>query len=360
MISYKPNIFKNKTILVTGGTGTLGRNFIKFALQNLNFKKIIVYSRDEQKHFKMKNLMSSRKLRFFLGDIRDYERLLFAMKGVDFVVHAAANKHVRLAEYNPMECIKTNVLGTENVVKAAIETNVSHALLISSDKAVSSINLYGSTKSLAEKLFVNANNLIGNRDLRFSVARYGNVAGSEGSVLQLYNNLYANKKKLPLTDKEMTRFWVTIDQCINFIFGCFSRMQGGEIFIPKLPSIRIKDLIKSFGKEYEIIGLQGNEKIDEIMFSLEESSEIIEFDNFFILPPLLEFFIGRISGKDKNLTQKIIKNKFMKTNHHEVGQKLKERYRYSSGSNTFLTIKEISAINNKIINSIEKKDFLFF
>ncbi len=360
MISYKPNIFKNKTILVTGGTGTLGRNFIRFALENLNFKKIIVYSRDEQKHFKMKNLMNSRKLRFFLGDVRDYERLSFAMKGVDFVVHAAANKHVRLAEYNPMECIKTNVLGTENVVKASIDTNVSHALLISSDKAVNSINLYGSTKSLAEKLFVNANNLIGNRDLRFSVARYGNVAGSEGSVLQLYNYLYSNKKKLPLTDKDMTRFWITIDQCIKFIFGCFSRMQGGEIFIPKLPSIRITDLIKTFKKEYEIIGMQGNEKIDEIMFSLEESRKIIEFNNFFILPPLLEFFIGRISGKDKNITQKIIKNKFMKTNFNEVGKKLKKQYRYSSGSNKFLTLKEISKINNKIINSIEKKEFLFF
>ncbi len=360
MISYKPNLFKNKTLLVTGGTGTLGRNFVKFALQNLNFKKILIYSRDEQKHFKMKNLMKSRKLRFFLGDIRDYERLSFAMKEVDFVVHAAANKHVRLAEYNPMECIKTNVLGTENVVKASIETNVSHALLISSDKAVSPINLYGSTKSLAEKLFVNANNLIGKRDLRFSVARYGNVAGSEGSVLQLYNNLYLNKKKLPLTNENMTRFWITIDQCIKFIFGCFSRMQGGEIFIPKLPSIRIKDLIKSFNKDYQLIGMQGNEKIDEIMFSLEESNTVIEFDKFFILPPLLEFFIGKIAGKDKNLTQKIVKNKFMKTSLNESGKKLKKRYRYSSGSNKFLTLAEISKINNNIFNSIEKKEFLFF
>lgn len=360
MISYKQNIFKNKTILVTGGTGTLGRNFISFALKNLNFKKIIVYSRDEQKHFKMKNLLNSRKLRFFLGDVRDYERLSFAMKGVDFVVHAAANKHVRLAEYNPMECIKTNVLGTENVVKASINSSVSHALLISSDKAVSSINLYGSTKSLAEKIFVNANNLIGKRDLRFSVARYGNVAGSEGSVLQLYNFLYSNRKKLPLTHEDMTRFWITIDQCIKFILGCFSRMQGGEIFIPKLPSVRIKDLIKSFNKEYEIIGVQGNEKIDEIMFSLEESSKIIEFNNFYILPPLLEFFIGRITGKSKDTTQKIIKNKFMITNLREIGKKLKKQHRYSSGTNKFLTVNEISKINHKIISSIKKKEFLFF
>ena len=359
MISYNSKIFKNKTVLVTGGTGTLGRNFIKYVLKNLNFKKIIVYSRDEQKQFKMKNLMSNRKLRFFLGDVRDYERLSFAMKDVDFVVHAAANKHVRLAEYNPMECIKTNVLGTENVVKASIETKVSHVLLISSDKAVSSINLYGSTKSLAEKLIVNANNLIGDRNLRFSVARYGNVAGSEGSVLQLYNNVYANRKKLPLTHEDMTRFWITIDQCINFILGCFSRMQGGEIFIPKLPSIRIKDLIKSFKKNPEIIGTQGNEKIDEIMFSVEESTNIIEFKDFYILPPLLEFFIGRISGKDKKVTQSIIKNKFMITNHKEAGKKLKNKFRYSSGKNKFLNLNQITKINSQILKSIEKKDFLF-
>ena len=360
MISYNSNIFKDKTILVTGGTGTLGRNFINFALKNLKFKKILIYSRDEQKQFKMKNIMNDRSLRFFLGDVRDYERLSFAMKDVDFVVHTAANKHVRLAEYNPMECIKTNVIGTENVVKASINTRVSHALLISSDKAVSPINLYGSTKSLAEKIFVNANNLIGNRDLRFSVARYGNVAGSEGSVLQLFNNLYSDRKTLPLTHEDMTRFWITIEQCIKFLLGIFSRMQGGEIFIPKIPSIKIIDLIKSFNKNYKLIGLQGNEKIDEVMFNLEESSNIIEFNKFFILPPLLEFFIGRISGKDYKSTQKIVKKKYMITNLNEKGKRLKKKYRYSSALNKNLSVNQIKNLNKKIIKSINNREFLFF
>ena len=214
--------------MITGGTGTLGRNFVNFINNKISFKKIIIFSRDEQKHFKLQNIFSNKKIRYFIGDIRDYDRLNFAMKDVDIVLHTAALKHVGLSEYNPMECIKTNVIGTENVIKASINNSISHSLLVSTDKAVSPINLYGSTKLLAEKIFINANNLIGKKDMRFSIARYGNVAGSEGSVLQTFFKMEKEEKILPLTDENMTRFWIDINQCQKFILGCFSRMQSGR------------------------------------------------------------------------------------------------------------------------------------
>jgi UDP-N-acetylglucosamine 4,6-dehydratase len=361
MLSYSPKIFKNQSILITGGTGTLGRNFTNYCLKNLKLKKIIIFSRDEQKHFKMKNFFKEdRRLRFFLGDIRDYDRLEFATKNVDFILHTAANKHVRLSEYNPMECIKTNVIGTENVVRASLKSSAKRVLLVSSDKAVSPVNLYGSTKSLAEKIFTSANNLVGSQDIRFSTARYGNVIGSEGSVFQLFNETLKNEKVLPLTDEKMTRFWISIDDCIKFILGSFTRMQGGEIFIPKLKSIRIKDLIISLNKNFEITGKNGNEKLDEILFSLEESGSIIEFNKFFILPPLLEYFIGRVSGSGYKQTQKIIKNKYLKTILLEKGRRIKKQEIYSSGNNTFISVPEIKKLNEKIINSINKKNFIFW
>lgn len=360
MITYSPKIFKDQIILITGGTGTLGRNFTNYCLKNLKFKKIIIFSRDEQKHFKMKNYFKNdQRLRFFLGDVRDYDRLEFATQGVDFILHAAANKHVGLSEYNPMECIKTNVIGTENVVRASLKAGSKKVLLVSSDKAVSSINLYGSTKSLAEKIFISANNLIGNRDIRFAVSRYGNVIGSEGSVFQLFNEKYKNEKTLPLTDEKMTRFWFPIDDSIKFILGSFTRMQGGEIYIPKIKSIRIKDLILSLNKDFKITGKNGNEKINEIMFNHDESNNIIEFDKFFLLRPSLEYFIGRSCGQGYKKTQKIIKNNYLKTILDEQGAKLKINREYSSGINDFITIRELKKINNKIINSIKKKEFIF-
>ena len=360
MITFNTSLFKNKNILITGGTGTLGRNFIKFCLKNLNFKKIIIFSRDEQKHFKLKSIFSDKRIRFFIGDVRDYDRLNFAMKNVDIVLHTAALKHVGLSEYNPMECIKTNVFGTENVIKACINNSVSHSLLVSTDKAVSPINLYGSTKLLAEKIFINANNLIGKKDIRFSIARYGNVAGSEGSVLQSFFKMKKeNKKFLPLTDENMTRFWIDINQCHSFILGCMSRMQGGEIFIPKLPSVRIKDLIKSFDLNYKLVGIKNNEKLDEIMFNEEESKNTVEFKNYFLIKPKLEHFTGIVNGKYKEISKKIVNSDYTISSMKEKGRKLRKIYNYSSKNNNFLKINEIKKHNKSIKDRITSKDFLF-
>jgi UDP-N-acetylglucosamine 4,6-dehydratase/5-epimerase len=360
MLNYNKNIFKNKTILITGGTGTLGRNFIDYVTKNLPFKKIIIFSRDEQKHFKLQSIFLDKRIRFFIGDIRDYDRLDFAMKDVDFVLHSAALKHVGLSEYNPMECIKTNVFGTENVVRASINNSVSHALLVSSDKAVSPVNLYGSTKLMAEKIFINANNLIGKRDLRFSVSRYGNVAGSEGSVLQTFNKLITSgQTNLPITDPKMTRFWVDIEQCVGFVMGCFSRMQGGEIYIPKIPSIKITDLAKAFGCKYTVKGLKNMEKIDELMFNEEEARNIVEFSKFFLIKPKLEHYTGIITGKYKNISKKIVSSEYRITSMNEKGKKLKTYYNFSSKNNYFLSVEEIKKQNKSISSRIAAKKFIF-
>ena len=229
-------MFNNKSILITGGTGSFGNRFVSYILKNYNPRKIIIYSRDELKQFEMQQVFDEKCMRYFIGDVRDKDRMISAMRDVDYVVHAAALKQVPAAEYNPNECIKTNIYGAQNVIDAAIATNVSRVIALSTDKAANPVNLYGATKLASDKLFVAANNISGATGPRFSVVRYGNVVGSRGSVVPFYRSLLdQGKRKLPVTHAEMTRFWITLDEGVEFVVKNFQRMQGGEIFVPKIP-----------------------------------------------------------------------------------------------------------------------------
>lgn len=281
------NTFDGKTILVTGGTGSFGQKFVRHVLDNHTPKKIIVFSRDELKQFEMaQKFPNENRIRFFLGDVRDYQRLLRAFDGVDIVVHAAALKQVPAAEYNPIECIKTNVYGAENIINAAIDSGVEKVLALSTDKAVNPINLYGATKLCSDKLFVAANSYSITKLTRFSVVRYGNVIGSRGSVIPFFNE---QKKTgiLPITDERMTRFWITLQQGVEFVAQCLDCMLGGEVFISKIPSMRITDLAKAIAPECElkIIGIRPGEKLHEIMVPADESQNALEFKKFFIIKP---------------------------------------------------------------------------
>lgn len=281
------NSFDGKTILVTGGTGSFGQKFIKHVLDNYDPKKVVVFSRDELKQFEMaQNFPNEKRIRFFLGDVRDYQRLLRAFDGVDIVVHAAALKQVPAAEYNPIECIKTNVHGAENIINAAIDSNVERVIALSTDKAVNPINLYGATKLCSDKLFVAANNYSITKSTKFSVVRYGNVIGSRGSVIPFFNE---QKKTgvIPITDERMTRFWITLQQGVEFVVHCLDCMRGGEVFISKIPSMRIMDLAKAVAPECQIkiIGIRPGEKLHEIMVPADESRNVLEFDKFFVIKP---------------------------------------------------------------------------
>lgn len=287
---------KQKIILITGGTGSFGRYFIKYLLKNFDLKKIIIFSRDEQKQFFMANSeefneKKYKNLRYFLGDIRDFDRLNSAMEGVDYVVHAAALKHVSIAEYNPQEFIKTNITGSENIIKSAINNNVSKTVFLSTDKAVNPINLYGATKLAAEKLCIAANNIVGKKKIFFSAVRYGNVIGSRGSIIEIFNRIkQSGKNNFPVTHKDMTRFWVSLDESVQFVLESLEKMKGGEIFVPKLPSIRVMDLVKVFASKpkIEIIGIRPGEKLHEILINKDEMRQVIEFkNNFIILPSII-------------------------------------------------------------------------
>lgn len=281
------NFFDGKTILVTGGTGSFGKKFIRHLLDNSKPKKVIVFSRDELKQFEMaQDFPDEKRIRFFIGDVRDYQRLLRAFDGVDIVVHAAALKQVPAAEYNPIECIKTNVHGAENIINAAIDTNVEHVIALSTDKAVNPINLYGATKLCSDKLFIAANNYSITKSTKFSVVRYGNVIGSRGSVIPFFNE-QRKTGVLPITDERMTRFWITLQQGVEFVVQCLECMRGGEVFISKIPSMRITDLAKAVAPECElkIIGIRPGEKLHEIMVPADESRNVLEFKNFFIIKP---------------------------------------------------------------------------
>lgn len=261
----------DKVVLVTGGTGSFGRRFAETALLQ-SPRKLIIYSRDELKQFEMQQELSDERLRFFLGDVRDRERLTLAMRSVDVVIHAAALKQVPAAEYNPTECLATNIGGSENIVHAALANRVSRVLALSTDKACHPVNLYGATKLCMEKLLIAANSLSGDIGTKFSVVRYGNVADSRGSVLQVYRKLIAEGRAcLPVTHPEMTRFWITLDQGVGFVIASLDRMQGAEIFIPKLPSVRISALAGSMAKQVNIVGIRPGEKIHEILVTKEES-----------------------------------------------------------------------------------------
>ena len=329
-------MFNNKNILITGGTGSFGSLFIKKILKNYKPKKLIIYSRDELKQLLISKKIKNPALRFFIGDVRDGERLSLAMEGVDYVVHAAALKQVDAAEYNPMECVKTNIFGAENVVKAALRNNVNKIIALSTDKASDPINLYGATKLTSDKIFSSANNIVGKKKIRFSIVRYGNVVGSRGSVVQIFSQLKREQTKyFPITDKRMTRFWITLDQAVNFVFSSFSRMVGGEIFIPKIPSIKITDLAKAMdkNKHHKIIGIRSGEKLHEKMISANESHLTYDFKNYYIIRPSIKF--------EKKID-------YARNNLGEKGKKVKENFEYTSDKNfEFLNIDQIRRVNQK-------------
>ena len=287
-------MFKNKTILVTGGTGSFGQMFVRYFLNQHSIKKIIIYSRNEYNQYVMSEDFKKykKKLRFFIGDVRDIERLKMALNDVDYVVHAAALKHVNIAEYNPQEFIKTNINGAENLITACIDKNIKKVVALSTDKAVNPINLYGSTKLASDKLFVAANNLVGKKQTIFSIVRYGNVINSSGSVIPYFKKIIQQKNKfLPITDKKMTRFVIKLKDGVKFVEKAFLRMQGGEVFIPKSSSIKIMDLANALDKKIpkKIIGIRPGEKIHELLFSKDESY-YYEFKDHFVISPNINIY----------------------------------------------------------------------
>ena len=329
-------MFDNKSILITGGTGSFGRRFIRFILDNYSPSRVIVFSRDELKQFEMQQEFNHKAIRYFIGDVRDKERLISATKNVDFLVHAAALKQVPAAEYNPNECIKTNIHGAQNVIDACIENSVDKVIVLSTDKAANPVNLYGATKLASDKLFVAANNMAGANGPRFAVVRYGNVVGSRGSVVPFYRQLLAQGcKKLPVTHTEMTRFWITLDEGVSFVVKNFARMQGGEIFIPKIPSIRILDLVEAMSgtQEHELIGIRPGEKLHEIMVPEEMAHHSIEFEDHFVIMPAITFFEGNMNYKQNKLFEK--------------GVSVDDKFEYHSGTNShFLSVKELIELDS--------------
>lgn len=277
--------FKNKTILITGGTGSFGKKFISIILKKYNPKKIIIYSRDELKQFEhsQNNLKDKKRLRYFIGDVRDKDRLEYALNDVNIIVHAAALKQVPAAEYNPFEAVKTNIIGANNIIECALKKNVERIIALSSDKASSPVNLYGATKLVSDKIFIAANNYKGKSNCKFSVVRYGNVFGSRGSIVSLLKN--QNLKSINLTDKRMTRFFITLEEGVQFVIAALSEMKGGEIFVPKLKSIKIEDLIRSVRPEIKvkISGVRPGEKMHEELISSSESINTFEYKNKYII-----------------------------------------------------------------------------
>jgi len=322
-------MFNNKNILITGGTGSFGKKYTKLLLQKYKPNKIIIYSRDELKQYEMAQDYNHECMRYFIGDVRDSDRLKKAMKGVDLVIHAAALKHVPIAEYNPMECIKTNINGAQNVIDAAIENKVSKIIALSTDKAANPVNLYGATKLASDKLFVAANNLVGPQDTQFSVVRYGNVIGSRGSVVPFFKKLIAEgATSLPITDERMTRFMITLEDGVNFVLKNFERMQGGEIFIPKIPSMKMNELANALAPNlpHENIGIRPGEKLHEIMCPSDDSHLTFEFDDHYVIAPTIKFSSHR--EFDKNLLG-------------EVGHQVEQGFEYNSGNNdTWLSHEE--------------------
>lgn len=279
------NILENKVVLITGGTGSFGKKFVRKAL-TLGIKKIIVFSRDELKQYEMKQEFKDERVRFFIGDVRDKERLYRAFDGVDIVIHAAAMKHVDACEYNPFEAVKTNIHGAQNIIDAAIDKGVEKVIALSTDKACSPINLYGATKLASDKLFIAANAYVGEKKTKFSVVRYGNVVGSRGSVVPFFKKV-RETGVLPVTDERMTRFWITLDKGVEFVIENLGRMHGGELFVPKIPSMNIMDLAKAIGPECEIkiVGIRPGEKLHEAMITEDDARHTIEFDDYYVIQP---------------------------------------------------------------------------
>lgn len=328
-------MFDGKNILITGGTGSFGHKYTQTLLARYKPNKIIIYSRDELKQSEMQQKFDAPCMRYFIGDVRDEKRLSFAMRGVDYVIHAAAMKQVPAAEYNPMECIKTNINGAENVINAALEANVEKVIALSTDKAANPVNLYGATKLASDKLFIAANNISGGSQPRFSVVRYGNVVGSRGSVVPYFAKLIAEgSDHLPVTHPEMTRFWITLQGGVDFVLKNFERMLGGEIFVPKIPSIRIVDLAKAMAPDLpiKIVGIRPGEKLHEMMCPSDMSFHTFEFDDHYVIAPAIRFFNRS--------------NDFTQNNLNEQGQLVSEGFQYVSDLNEcFMSIEQIRQYN---------------
>ncbi len=330
-----------KTILITGGTGSFGKKFISTVLKKYNPKKIIIYSRDELKQFEMQSSGQFEKpgvlMRYFIGDVRDLQRLQFAMDGVDVVIHAAALKQVPAAEYNPFEAVKTNIMGGQNVIDACMHSNVKRVIALSTDKAAAPINLYGATKLTSDKLFIAANNFKGTRDIKFSIVRYGNVMGSRGSVIPFF----LKKKKegiLPITDKRMTRFNITLEEGVNFVLNCLEKMWGGELFVPKIPSYNILDVAKAIAPDGKIkeVGIRPGEKLHEEMITGTDSINTIEFDDYFVILPSTPLWDIE---------------KFRLDSNSKEGKYCEFGFSYNSGNNEkFLSVNEL---NELIVKHVE-------
>ncbi|WP_430475977.1 UDP-N-acetylglucosamine 4,6-dehydratase (inverting) [Thalassospira lucentensis] len=331
-------MFNNKSILITGGTGSFGKKYVETILSRYKPARLIVYSRDELKQYEMEQQFNDNCMRYFIGDVRDGERLDMATRDVDFIIHAAALKQVPAAEYNPMEAINTNIHGAENVIKSSLKNGVEKVIALSTDKAANPINLYGATKLASDKLFVAANNLSGFNGTRFSVVRYGNVVGSRGSVVPFFRKLIAeNTDHLPITDKDMTRFWITLQNGVDFVLKNFERMHGGEVFVPKIPSVRISDLAEAMAPNLPVkfVGIRPGEKLHEAMCPLDDSHLTLEFKDHFVIQPTIQFY-G--SPHDYSL------NKL-----GEKGQPVERRFEYVSGSNDwFLSVEEIAQLNKEL------------
>ena len=329
----------NQNILVTGATGSFGSKMVETLISDFNPNKIIIYSRDELKQSVMQKSLEEKygaklikeKLRFFIGDVRDAERLMMAMNEINIVIHAAALKQVPAAEYNPMECIKTNIMGAQNVINAAIACDVSKVIALSTDKAANPINLYGATKLASDKLFTAANNIGGKSNITFSVVRYGNVFGSRGSVVPFYLDLLNQKQDfLPITDERMTRFWITLEEAVSFVLSSLDIMKGGEIFVPKIPSVKITDLVSALNPEIKtkIIGIRPGEKLHEVMCPKDEYQKIYEFDKFYVIEPSISFNKGE--------------NDYTKYSGKLKGKAVEDNFEYNSFNNEwYLTVDEI-------------------
>jgi len=339
-------LLDQKVILITGGTGSFGKKFIKTVFEKYKPKKVIVYSRDELKQFEMQQDWpdnNNTPMRYFIGDVRDLQRLKMALEGVDIVVHAAALKQVPAAEYNPFEAVKTNVLGAQNVIDAALSCSVKKVIALSTDKAAAPINLYGATKLTSDKLFIAANNYRGQHDIKFSVVRYGNVLGSRGSVVPFF----LKRKKtgvLPITDERMTRFNITLQEGVNFVLSCLEKMWGGELFVPKIPSYRILDMAEALAPEckHEIIGIRPGEKLHEEMITETDALKTIEFENYFVILPTI-------------LRELWDPEKFGLVSNNYPGKYCNFGFSYNSNTNPeFLTIQELRDL---IKNKMDAKSF---
>lgn len=327
-------MFNDKSILITGGTGSFGKKYVETLLARFNPRRIVVFSRDELKQFEMQQTFNSPVMRYFIGDVRDADRLRQAMSGIDYVIHAAALKQVPAAEYNPVECIKTNVHGAENVIAAALANDVHKVIALSTDKAANPINLYGATKLVSDKLFVAANNIAGGHRTTFSVARYGNVVGSRGSVVPFFQKMILEgARSLPITDLRMTRFWITLQQGVDFVLNNFGRMHGGEIFVPKIPSMRVTDLVDAMAPDVpaDVIGIRPGEKLHEIMCPCDDSHLTLEFEDHYVIKPTIKFHHREVDYSTNCLG--------------ETGQLVEQGFEYNSGTNPhFLTVQELKEL----------------